>query len=99
MVGDLDPVSVEVVVPVHPPQIAGVGALRVGIAHLRGVIERRGVLELGERRQRDSLVAETFHAVGERGLVDNAVGQPELVLEGLPTEFSGRVEHIGGGHA
>ncbi len=99
MVGNLDSIAEQVVVPVHPPKVAGVGTLRVGIAHLRRVIERRGVLELGERRQRDALVAEPFHAVGECGLIDDPVGQPELVLEGLPTEFGGRVEHVGSSHA
>ena len=99
MVGDLDSIAAEVVVPVHPPEVASIGTLGVGVSHLRGVIERRGVLELGERRQGDALVVESFHAVGKCGLVDDPVGQPELVLEGLPTEFGGRVEHVGSSHA
>ena len=81
VVGHVDPVAGEVVVPVDPPQVAGVGALRVGVADLVGVVEGRRVLELGERRQRDALLAEPLDAVGERRLVDDPVGQPELVLE------------------
>ena len=91
VVGHVDPVAGEVVVPVDPPQVAGVGALRVGVADLGGVVERRRVLELGERRQRDALRAEALDAVGERGLVDDPVGEPELVLQRL----RGGVDEIG----
>ena len=83
VVGHVDPVAGEVVVPVDPPQVAGVGPLRVGVADLGGVVEGRGVLELGERRQRDALRPEPLDAVGERRLVDDPIGQPELVLEGV----------------
>ena len=83
VVGHVDPVAGEVVVPVDPPQVAGVGPLRVGVADLGGVIEGGGILELGERRQRDALRPEPLDAVGERRLVDDPIGQPELVLEGV----------------
>jgi hypothetical protein len=92
VIGHVDPVAGEVVVPVDAPQVAGVGPLRVGVADLGGVIEGGGVLELGERRQRDALLAEALDAVGERRLVDDPVGQPELVLEGV----RGGVDDVGG---
>ena len=80
VVGHVDPAAGEVVVPVHPPQVAGVGRLRVGVADAAG-IERRRVGQLGERRQRDPTLAEPVDAVGQRVAVDDPVGQPELVLE------------------
>jgi hypothetical protein len=75
VVGHVDPVAGEIVVPVDTPEVAGVGALRIGVTDLRGVVEGGGVLELGERRQHDALFPESFDAVGERRLVDDPVGQ------------------------
>ena len=62
--GTRHPVAGEVVVPVDAPQVAGVGALRVGVADLGRVVERRRVGELGEGRQRDALLAEAVDAAG-----------------------------------
>ena len=95
VVGHVDPVAVEVVVPVDPPQVAGVGALRVGVADRGGRSNVRRVGQLGERRQHDALLAEPLDAVGERRLVDHPVGQAELVLEGV----RGGVDVSGSGHA
>ena len=83
VVGHGDPAAGEVVVPVHAPQVAGVGALRVGVADEAAVVERRRVGELGERRQRDPPLAEAFHRASQCVAVDHPVGQPELVLERL----------------
>jgi hypothetical protein len=82
VVGHRHPVAGEVVVPVDPPEVPGVGSLRVGVAHPVGVVERRRALELGERRQGDPPLAEPLDAVGQRRVVDDPVGQPELVLQG-----------------
>ena len=83
VVGHVDPVAGEVVVPVDAPEVAGVGTLRIGVADLGGLVERRRILELSERRQRDPLLTEPLDAVGERGGVDDPVRQPELVLESV----------------
>ncbi len=83
VIGHVDPVAGEVVVPVDPPQVAGVGPLRVGVADLGVVVEGGGVLELGERRQGDGLRPEPLDAVGERRFIDDPIRQPELVLEGV----------------
>ena len=95
VVGDLDPVAGEVIVPVDAPQVAGVRALRVGVADLGVVVEARRVLELRERRQRDALGPEPLDAVGECLLVDDPVGETELVLQ----RVAGGIDEIGGcGH-
>ena len=62
VLGHVDPPAGEVVVPVHPPEVAGVGPLRIGVADLVGMVERRRVGELGERRQRDAALAEALDA-------------------------------------
>jgi hypothetical protein len=95
VVGHVDPVAGEVVVPVDAPQVAGVGSLGIGVADLGGVVEGGGIFQLGERRQRDALLAEAFDAVGERRLVDDPVGQPELVLEGMRGGVGGGVDDVG----
>ena len=78
---NVDATAGEVVVPVNAPQVAGVLPLRIGVADVRGVVERGRVGELGEGRQRDAALAEAGDRVGERRLVDDPVGQAELVLE------------------
>ena len=65
----------------NPPQVPGVRPVLVGIADSAGSIVD-GIGQLGERRQRDALLAEALDAVGERCLVDDPIGQTELVLEG-----------------
>ncbi len=92
VVGHGDPAAGEVVVPVHPPQVAGVGALRVGVADETAMVERRRVGELGERRQRDPSLAEPFQRAFQRVAVDHPVGQSELVLERLRMRVGQRHE-------
>ena len=65
VLGHVDPAAGEVVVPVDPPQVAGVGGLRVGVADAV-VVDRRRIGELGERRQADAALAEALDAVGQR---------------------------------
>ena len=89
MVGYVDPAAVEVVVPVDAPQVPGVRALRVGVADGRRMVERRRVGELGEGRQGDALRPEPLDAVGECHLVDDPVGEPELVLESIAVDVGG----------
>ena len=83
MVGHRHPVALDVVVPVHPPQVAGVGRVLVHTHEARsdGGIDRVGVRELRERGQHDPLLTKASDAVGQRGLVDDGVGQAELVDE------------------
>ena len=80
VLGHVDPTAGEVVVPVDPPQVAGVGSLRISIAEAV-VVDRRRVGELGERRQADAALAEPADAVGERLRIDDAVGESELPLQ------------------
>ena len=77
-------------------RLRGVRSLWVGVADLGGVVEGRGILELGERRQRDALLTEPFDAVGERSFVDDPVGEPELILERLRggIDVGGRCGHL-----
>jgi hypothetical protein len=58
------------------------------------VTERRRVGELGERGQRDATLAEPHHRSPERRLVDDPVGETELVLECAAVDVG--VDH---GHA
>ena len=67
----------------HPPEVAGVGPLRIGVADVLGVVERGRIGELRERRQGDAPLPEARHGVGQCVFVDDAVGQPELVLESV----------------
>ena len=83
VVGHVDPAAGEVVVPVHPPQVAGVGALRVGVAdappwsNVDGSASSANVGSVMPRsRNRSTLF-------GQRVGVDDPVGEPELVLERL----------------
>ena len=96
MIGHVDPVAGEVVVPVDAPQVAGVRALRIGVADLGGVVEGRRVLELGERRQRDALSPEALDAVVSCGFVHQPIGEPELVLQRLRggVDEIGRCSHV-----
>ena len=58
-----------------PPEVAGVGRLRVGVADegRRGAV---GVGELGEGREDDAPVTEAAGAGVEDGLVDLSIGSP-----------------------
>ena len=81
VLGHVDAIAGQVVVPVVAPQVASVGPLRIGVADVGGVIERGRVGELRKGRQGNPALAEPRHRVGERLFVDDAVSQPELVLE------------------
>ena len=81
MIGHVDPAALEVVVPVDPPEVASVGAVEIGVTDPGGVVERGRVGQLAEARQPDAPLAEALDAVRQRLLVDDAVGQPELVFE------------------
>ena len=87
-------VAGQVVVPVDPPQVAGVGSLRVGVADA-GRVDAAGVGQLGERRQGDAPLAEAGDAVGQRGLVHHPVGQAELVLQRVGDRVVARVDGAG----
>ncbi len=92
VIGHVDPVAGQVVVPVDSPEVAGVGPVQVGVTDLGGVVEARRVLQLGERRQRDALGPEPLDAVVACGFVHQSIGEPELVLQRL----RGGVDEIGG---
>ena len=83
VLGHPDPQTPEIVVPVDTPEVAGVRTLRIGVADRPGMIERRRIGQLGEPRQSDTPLAEPGDRVGERRLVDDPVGETELVLQGF----------------
>ena len=82
VVGDVDATAVRG----RCTSAAATGCVRRG----RGGRRRRrapgrpcaGLGQLGERRQDDPLLAEPGDAVGQRGVVDDPVGEAELVLQG-----------------
>ena len=87
VVGHVDPAAGEVVVPVDAPQVARRRGRACRRRRPRSRSMRRRVGQLGERRQRDALLAEAVDAVGQRVVVDDPVGQAELVLEGVDGRF------------
>ncbi len=91
MVGHVDAVAVDVVVPMHPPEVLRVGVVLVDGRRGRGDarVDRARVGQLAERGQHDALLAEPLDAVGQRRLVDDDVGEPELVDEGIVKGVSG----------
>ena len=73
----------EIVVPVDPPEIPRVGTLRISITDRLGVIERRRIRELGELRQTDAALTETSRRIRDGRLVNDSVGQTELILQSI----------------
>jgi len=71
-----------------------VGAVAIGVADPLGRDAPR-LGQLGERRQDDVPLAEPLDAVGQRRLVDDPVGQPELILEGGGDRIAGDGCHGG----
>ena len=82
VIGHVDPVAVRG----RCTSAAATGCARRGRCGRRRRRARRvdapRIGQLGERRQDDALLAEPADAVGQRVLVDDAIGQPELVLQG-----------------
>ena len=83
MIRDRHPRPSEIVVPVHPPEIPRVGTLRISITDRPGVIERRRIRELRELRQTDAALTETSRRIRDGRLVNDSVGQTELILQGI----------------
>jgi len=80
MFGDRHPRPSEIVIPVDPPEIPRVGTLRISITDRLGVIERRRIRELGELRQTDAALTKTSRRIRDGSLVNDSVGQTELIL-------------------
>ena len=81
MVGNLDTIACEIVVPMHAPQVASIWPLRIGIAD-DCRINRRRVSQLGKGGQNDALFTETGDTVCEGLRVNDSVSEAELILEG-----------------
>ena len=79
MVGNIHAIAIEVVVPMHAPQVAGVGALRICIAD-EGRVNRGRIRQLSKGWQHDALFTESGDTVCEGLRIDDAVGQTELVF-------------------
>ena len=81
MVGNLDTIACEIVVPMHAPQVSSVWSLRIGIAN-EGRVNRGRVSQLGKGGQNDALFTETGDTVCEGLRVNDSVSEAELILEG-----------------
>ena len=74
------PVSCEVVIPVHPPQIARVCALRISITD-EALVNGGRVSQLCERWQHDASFCETADRIFKRCLIDQSISKPKLVFQ------------------
>ena len=85
MIGDRDTLTGEVVVPVHPEEVPGVGSVLVRVPH--GPCRDGGrVGELPEGGQHHALFAEPGDGAGPTLGVDDRAGESELSSEHLGIE-------------
>ncbi len=87
MFGHRHPRTGKVVIPVHAPQVSGVGPVRVSVAHECWVDQRR-VSELSKGGKHNAAVAEPADRVIECVAVDHTVGKSKLVLESVRNDIS-----------
>ena len=80
VIGYCHPVSCEVVVPVHPPQVAGVCALRISITD-EALVHCGRVSHLCERWQYNASLCETANRIFKRCLIDQSISESKLVFQ------------------